>query len=243
MLSSPIIIRLPVGVEFNRTYSSSLEEVRALRCYAELHRMSEGLQGIDPENQILFFGELLNDEFTGQHLHKLFSVLRLILADTSGQQMAAMYAPLGYVGRKGKGFPLHADLYFPNMLWNVFDQVPGDGSGASTFLPASIFRDLLGQNYVSARHRAKLTSCLEDDSCDDRFRTFYDLLYVQGTDWSDKLCSQMSKEQFIVPLRYGQGYLLHDRKWLHGREAPSRGITVKRVHRLIFFSRCTMAKV
>ena len=198
--------------------------------------MSEGLRCIDPGNKVLFSRGLLNDEFTGEHLHKFFAVLRLILVGSSGQEMAAMYAPLGYVGRKAKGFPLHADLYVPNILWNVFDQVPEDGSGASTFLPVSVFRILLDQNKVPVRHRLKLISCLEDDSSEDRFRNFYDLLYVQGEDWADRLCSQMNKEQFIVPLQYGEGYLLHDRKWLHGREVPSSGVTANRVRRLIFLS-------
>lgn len=240
-LSTPELIRLPETTEFNKTYGALWKEICALGCYNELCHMSWNLQSINPQNQILFCHNLLNDEFNSEHLHKLFAVLRTIIVNTNHHQMAAMYAPLGYVGRKAKDFPLHADLYVPNILWNIFEQVPRDGTGACTFIPASTFLGLLDSSNASLQHKAKLVSCLQDESSEDRFRTFYEMLYVNGDDWADQLCSQMRAKQFVVPLQYGDGYLLHDRKWLHGREAPSGGTNVKRVHRLIYLHKDSAA--
>jgi len=48
--------------------------------------------------------------------------------------MQALYAPLT-PGNNGE-FPLHCDMYIPKRLFNVFDDVPDDDSGASA--PATI---------------------------------------------------------------------------------------------------------
>jgi hypothetical protein len=235
-LFPPKLIRLHGGLEFDKTYSISREELRGLKCFVELEWMAKVLCSVKPNHSILLFRNLLDDEFMGEHLHKLFSALRSVIVASSGRMSVALHAPLGYVGRKGVCFPLHADLYVPDLLWNVFDQVPSDGSGASTFLSVDTFRQLLQLAHVPLRTKATLLSCLEDNSREDRFRTFYDLLYTQGADWSDRLDSAMRKHQLCVPMQYGEGYMLNDRRWLHGREAPSNGVTEKRVHRLVFSS-------
>jgi hypothetical protein len=234
-LPSPKHIRLLGGLEFDHTYSIPMADIRRLDCFPKLEQMGMALRSQQPEDGLILFRELLDDKFAGEHLHKLFACLREILAESTGKILGALYAPLSYVGRKAGDFPLHADLYVPDLLWNVFDRVPTDGSGMATLLPILTFRELLQEAQTPLAERKVLLSCLEDDSLEDRFRTFYDLLYVNGADWTDRLTALMTQRQFRLPLGYGQGYLINDRNWLHGREAPAGGVTTKRVHRLVFF--------
>jgi len=233
-LRDPQIIRLLGGVEYDRTYSVSLEAVLQLECYKELSVLATELRKVDPGDKILFFRDLLDENFTGEHLHKLFATLRDIIANLADNVMGALYAPLSYVGRSAGDFPLHSDLYIPRHLWNVFERVPRDGSGSPIFLPTSTFRELLDQCHVPSNAKTLLLNCLDDEAATDRFQSFYDLLYVEQSDWSDRLTGAMQARQIPLRLDYGQAYLLNDRKWLHGRLAPSGGVTTKRVHRLVF---------
>ena len=236
-LSAPKNIRLLGGIEFDYTYSIPLEEVSRLACFEELEHMALSLREQKPADGLILFQKLLDADFTGGHLHKLFACWREIIAASTGKTLGALYAPLSYVGRKAGDFPLHADLYVPDLLWNIFDRVPTDGSGMATLLPIAIFFELLQEASVPKRDIEILESCLTDDSTEDRFRKFYDLLYVNSADWTDRLAKLVQERQLRLPLGYGDGYLVNDRKWLHGREAPSGGVTTKRVHRLVFFGK------
>jgi hypothetical protein len=44
----------------------------------------------------------------------------------------------------------------------------------------------------------------------------------------------MEQRQLRIKLYAGQGYLLSDRAWLHGRDAPRGGVPINRLHRLVF---------
>jgi hypothetical protein len=233
-LSNPRLIRLSGDAEFNATYSIPLETLRRLKCFSGLRRMAKALRLVTPHGKIFLFRDLMNDEFRGEQLGKFLAAMREIIVMNGREAYAALYAPLGYVGPKATDFPLHADLYAPDLLWNIFDQVPRDGSGATKLLPTTVFRKLLYQIRVPEQERNILMSCLDNDTVEDRFRTFYNLLHLNSADWATKLTDKMTAHQFLVTLEYGQGYLINDRKWLHGREAPSGGVTTKRVHRLVF---------
>jgi hypothetical protein len=63
---------------------------------------------------------------------------------------------------------------------------------------------------------------------------FYDLLYTYSAYWTKRLTDAMIDHQFLLPFKYGEGYMINDRKWLHGREAPTGGVATNRVHRLVF---------
>ena len=60
------------------------------------------------------------------------------------------------------------------------------------------------------------------------------MLYESDSRKIADLAEAMQNLQQVIPLRSGEGYVLHDRFWLHGRLAPSGGVTSKRVHRLVF---------
>jgi hypothetical protein len=197
-------------------------------------RLAESVRITHPGQSVLLFRDLLDDHFDFRALSRLWAVLSATIAELCGHPMAALYAPLSYVGPSAKNFPLHADLYRPECLWNVFDRVPADGSGAATLLSVREFFALAAALRVPLHAQRSLRSCLADESSGERFRKFYDLLHVNSEPWASMLAEDAEKHAARLPFGPGEGYLIHDRSWLHGREAPHGGVTTRRVHRLIF---------
>ena len=152
--------------------------------------------------------------------------------------MAALYAPLGTTGSGAGAFPLHADLYVPEILWIIFDEVPQGRSGASLFAPASALLGLLDQvPEIPAATRALVRACFEGPAVEDQFDTLFSLLYGGRELWRRTLRRSLRVYQVQIKLHRGQGYLLHDRAWLHGRATPRGGVAAERLHRLIFGGR------
>jgi hypothetical protein len=131
-------------------------------------------------------------------------------------------------------FPLHADLYIPRILFNVFEAVPDDDTGASLFLPVSTLRKLMsGITSLPYEIENLILAIIEQQSEFDGFEVLDNLLHGHWV-WVRDLEHAMERKQLRIKLRPGQGYLLDDRKWLHGREAPKGGVPANRLHRLIF---------
>lgn len=68
---------------------------------------------------------------------------------------------------------------------------------------------------------------------EDRYEENFDLLHG-WYEWTEELERRMQQRQLRIKLYSGQGYMLHDRWWLHGREAINGKLTHKRLHRLVF---------
>jgi len=152
----------------------------------------------------------------------------------AGDPRTAMYTPLGTIGKNAGEFPLHADLYIPTLLFNVFDNVSSEGSSASTFLSVASLRRLIPAvpSLPAARGRA-IAALFERETRKDQFEVLYDLLHGEHR-WVPALERAMTRRQLAIRLQAGQGYLLHDRKWLHGRAAPDGSVPVDRLRRLVF---------
>ena len=140
-----------------------------------------------------------------------------------------------------RGFPLHADLYVGRKLLTIFEDVAVDDTGMSLLLTADDFfnamKDIASMP-ESVRELAK--HLLAGMHSEDRFEEFYSLLYGSGdgfernpNPWSDELRVAMDALCSRISLS-GARYLLNDRLWLHGRTAPSGGVSMRRMHRLAF---------
>lgn len=236
-LPQPELIRVPQLTTYDYTFSLSPEAIFDHKTVKRLQQFSQALFEFKSPTKIMLFTDLFFDGFDGRALHRLFALLRHYLAALCKDPRQALYAPLGSVGTHEGEFPLHADLYVPELLFNVFDEVPNDDSGASTFLPVSTLLDLMETpsipDYVQRRVRAVFEESINEDSYDD----IYDFLYDGSHPWVMSLLLAMTTRRFQIKLRSGEGYLIHDRTWLHGRTAPKGGVTANRVHRLIFNSR------
>jgi hypothetical protein len=61
----------------------------------------------------------------------------------------------------------------------------------------------------------------------DSFNRFYAALHSPHA-WRDELAAALDRHQFVIRLRCGKGYLLHDRHWLHGRTLVSQPVGRRR---------------
>jgi hypothetical protein len=226
--------RLLSGKEFDLTFTHGIEHVQSLKNSELYMQIARALMKLRIKRDALLFRELLDGKFGRKSLVHLWAVLRDCIVGQTGQPMTALYAPLSYVGRSAGQFPLHADLYAPQYLWNVFDSVPTDGSGAALLLRLDKFFSLAKKAGVPRRVQKQVLNCFSDESQGERFRQFYDLLHVNGITWAKTWGELAEKAAARLPFGAGEGYLIHDRSWLHGRETPTGGVTVKRVHRLVY---------
>ena len=234
-LKGPKSVRLLGGEEYDNTFSlapSSLDDEGLAR---DLAAFAESLYRLRVGRRMMLLDRMTGPFLDGRELHCLLSLFRAALVSVAGDPLAALHQPLHREYKRPKAFPLHADLYVPRVLFNVFDEVPKDASGASIFLPVPVFLRMLPRvESLEGGARAEIARIITGTHREDKYEEFYRLLHDGRHAWSQELGERMTARQLKIKLRSGQGYLIDDRAWLHGREAPSCGVTKRRLHRLIF---------
>jgi hypothetical protein len=184
--------------------------------------------------RIMLFHRLFDRSIRRETFPAVLACVRDILAELSHDRLAALYPPLVDAKGADSGFELHADLYRAPVLCNVFDEVAPRSEGASLFLPVTEFCRLVREEAgVPDRARSRLLNYFSTLQGRDHFNEFYATLYGRSS-WQTRLAAKMSASQLTIKLKRGEGYLLHDRIWLHGRTATSKGISGSRLHRLVF---------
>lgn len=228
----PRTARIPGLKRYDYTFSAlHCESGKALS--DRLAPWAENLRGVKSGTRIMLLRELLLPGMTSDDLRLLFTALRDALSPDITSPDGALYAPLGDTGGAPSEFPLHCDLYVPRRLWNVFDEVPSTGnSGASVFLRTADLARLALECGIPKRTRDALKSCLTSEGR-DRYDEFYSLLYA-STPESDELDRRMRAAAYRIRLKRGEGYLIDDRVWMHGRTMTERSVTRNRLHRLTF---------
>lgn len=233
-LLEPAMIHLARAREYSYTYTVTAHGWKRSAFHAALRPFVDDLLRFDPGTSVYFLTSLAT-KADGWTLHTLFAALRAAMASAAGDAWAAMYAPLANVGQHAGDFPLHADLYRPDVLLNAFEAVPNDGSGRTTLLPANEFFALLRtRDYVPASVRHRIVELLTAPLSGDAYTEFYDLLHGNDNAWTARLERDLRARQRVIALHKYEGYLLHDRRWLHGREAPSGSVAKNRLRRLIY---------
>jgi hypothetical protein len=217
--------------EYSYTYTLPLREHGAL-C-RELRRFANGLLRFDPGDSLVFFSSM-DCRSAGWRLHLVFAALREAIRSETDNEWAALYAPLSNTGNAAVDFPLHADLYRPSVLFNLFENVPSDGSGRTVLLPIEELFAAIDRGLTPARAGERLKKLLTEPLPDDGYTEFYDLLHGKRHDWTRNLGRHLASRQRSMFLGAYEGYLLHDRRWLHGRELPSGGVPKNRLRRLIY---------
>ena len=191
------------------------------------------LHHFDTYDQVLFFHDLINDKINGKLFHSIFSILRALLVEITQDEMGALYSPLTS-GKKENDFPLHCDLYIPTILFNVMENVSKDNSGHSIFLRIDdLFNYVLPETKKIDRHSiATLKKLVKGDVREDNYDKFYGLLYHES--WASTVKEVSAKYRLRIKLDKGEGYMLNDRIWMHGRDKTNGGVSTKRLHRLIY---------
>jgi hypothetical protein len=147
----------------------------------------------------------------------LFGWLRAALAAMSGEESSAIAAPTGQAGDEDGSFALHADMWIPALLFNVFNHVV-PGQGASLLLSMDEMWDVAAEAGVPAEVRAAMADArVEAGEC-DYFEQFNGLLYDDHA-WTHDVRRALIAAAMEVPMAPGQGYFVNDREWLHGRTA------------------------
>ncbi len=181
----------------------------------------------------LYFLTGMSCRDAGWSLHLVFAALRAAIRHVTADDWSALYAPLSFIGSVADDFPLHADLYRPNVLFNVFEQVPTDGSGKTTLLPIEELFKAIDDGLVPAHVRERITKLLTEPLAKDGYTELYNLLHGRHS-WTSELGRRLTRRQRLMQLGADEGYLLHDRLWLHGRETPTGGVPRNRLRRLIY---------
>ncbi len=228
----PRISRIPGLKRYDYTYSALHTD--AGRCLAEaLSPWAASLQRLKPRAGLWLMRDLMLPGMTSADLRLLFTGLRDALTPNVTDNTGALYAPLGDTGGPPTEFPLHCDLYVPQRLWNVFDDVPATGRrGASIFLRTTDLLKFADESGVSSSDQHELRAYLKPGH-GDRYDAFYSLLYSDRPGFAE-LDKRMRAASFRIRLKRGEAYLLDDRTWMHGRTLTARSVTRNRLHRLVF---------
>lgn len=223
----------------------------------ELWDLAESFLDVDlaaaSDNAVLLTGML--DEI-GDRTAELFGWLReTLVALHGGRQRAAIAAPVGSVSNSG-WMHLHCDILGPDLMFNVFQEVPARWRrkrGATYLLKVDAMLDALAEAGLTAWGRRVLAQIIERSAEDefaavtgDTYGLLLDfLLYGDDPDATEKLYRDgapavdelLFDRAARLQLERGEGYFVHDRKWLHGRGPITwRGIREpdKRLFRLTY---------
>jgi hypothetical protein len=227
-------VYLKQQVDYNYTYTVNLSKLNK-DFYHHFKNYAYALYHFDPGNNILFFTDLINSRVHGKLFHFMFALMRAYLVEITGDEMAALNSPLT-AGKGENDFPLHCDLYVPHHLFNVMEQVADHRSGHSTFIQTSVlWNDILPQvKNMDTKTRKYLHTLVHKTIRSDNYDRFFGTLYDEK--WEIEVKQLLKKQCLRIRLEKGEGYLLNDRLWMHGRDITRGGVSSKRLHRLIYNS-------
>jgi hypothetical protein len=199
-----------------------------------INALAEALLRLRLDDEMLLLRDMFGAHLDRAQFHRLLALLRGSLVAIVGDERASLYSPPKEERKKQNDFALHADLFVVDRLLLVFDDVPDDGSGRSTFLPRARLASLLeGVRTLRDPVRARIMRLLTAPIRRDSFNRLYSLLHGDHP-WHTDLARALERDQLTIGLGRGEGYLIHDRHWLHGREVVSRPVGRQRFRRLIF---------
>lgn len=227
-----------ISVQGCEPYSSSYtyQMTRLPRPLQDLAvEMAEDLLDLRVGNSLRFLCAMLDEPFTSRILHKTFAIIRTGIVQIQADRRAALHSPVKIKHRDEDGFPLHSDLFLTDRLWLIFDEVSPGSSGRTMLLSR---RDLDSSIASSASMppnvRRTLRMMRDGHSIRDGFDRSFELLHDEDFPWRSALAAMMKKQCWSIKLRRGEGYLLNDRRWLHGRTPVVGRVTKFRFHRLVF---------
>ena len=232
-LAAPHLIDVKGCEPYESTYDIAYDRLEAAMPVRRLMAFGKSLYETNPRESLMLFDGLIDESIDSDLLYAVFVALRAAIVRLTNDSTKALMTPVKTT-RKDHGFPLHSDLFMNRRLFIAFDDVTRGGDGASLFLRTKVLLRLLERveacrPAMRRRVRALLQSRLEKDSFDELF----DLLHGAHP-WVGALGALMEKRTAVIRLKRGQGYLIDDREWLHGRTASRIPVRTGRFRRLVF---------
>ena len=230
----PEIVELRELPVHNRTYHQH-DAFQSFELQARFDAFVEGLWAFDNEGIDLFTG-MLGSKVDSATLQKILGLMRRTIVGLTKSEHSVGYVPPPEAPDNATIEPifLHSDLYISKVLFLIFDLVPKDGTGATTLLRFDKFVDVLKTScLVPSEVIDRIRYLYEADDDMDHFDELYSILHGPHP-WTGSLRTKLDSCLTRLTMRRGEGYRIHDRNWLHGRDAASSGHLSKRFHRLVF---------
>jgi hypothetical protein len=231
-ISHPRLIEVRECKPYESTYDVPLGRIRSLVSDGLAHAFASAVDGIQPGKTLMLLDNMLEPPVDSRILYSIFVVLRASMVATHRDSGIALFSPVK-PERHDNGFPLHADLFLRSRLLIVFDDVMANCGGDSLFLGRDDLFEICDDIGVPVSTKNRLRSMFESPCTNDCFDELYDLLHGAHA-WVDAMERSFEGRQQVISLKRGQGYLLDDRQWLHGRTATRIPVRMARFRRLVF---------
>ena len=166
-----------------------------------------------------------------------FASLREILIKKLNDRWGVIYSPVKTQQKHNEEeFPLHYDMFIPKILFMIYNNVPQGKQGASTFLSTKELRKILLKTKSFPAKKRKLFADMirKTERQRDQYYDFWDLIHDETNDWHDELYYKIESKKQLVKFKAGEGFLVHDRLWMHGRTKTRKNVNIKRLIRFVF---------
>jgi hypothetical protein len=217
---------------YEATYDVSAKSIQHLLSDGEIESFATSLSRTCPGGTLMLFDGLLGPPFDSGLLYSVLVSLRACLVAIYQDPAVALCTPVK-AEQRDRGFPLHADLFTKKRLFIVFDDVEAEGGGESLFLNTESMFAILATDVVPGAAKTRIRRLLKGQLAIDSFDELYDLLHGSHA-WVPHLEKSLQTSQHVLFLKRGQGYLLDDRRWLHGRNASRIPVRAARFRRFVF---------
>jgi hypothetical protein len=116
---APVFVHSRRSKIYNYSFHVELKRLEP-SILSELNELAKAMKRVRVGNELNFYTGLINRHVSGELFQFLFSYLRASLAQMDNNELASLYPPLTVTNNEDE-FPLHCDLYVPQILFNVFE--------------------------------------------------------------------------------------------------------------------------
>ena len=118
----------------------------------------------------------------------------------------------------------------------IYNNVPQGKQGASTFLSTKELKKILSKtkSYPSKKRKLFVDMIRKTERRRDQYYDFWDLIHDERNEWYEELHDKMESKKQFVKFKAGEGFLVHDRLWMHGRTKTRKNPNVKRLILFVF---------
>ena len=219
------------------TYSLKIQLIKNKELVNQLQNIADLFYIFKHRTKPMFFTNMINKDITFNGLHCFFAALREILIKKMNDKWSAIYSPVKTQQKNNeKEFPLHYDMFIPKILFMIYNDTPQGKQGSTTFLSTKELKKILAKtkSFPLEKRKIVINMISNTDKQNDQYYAFWDLIHDETSEWYKELHSKMNAKRQIVKFKTGEGFLVHDRLWMHGRTKTKENVNIKRLIRLVF---------